>query len=58
MDGGQGPGGIVTYEINDEGKLVDAETGEEYTPGPESQEGTLPQWLWDQHNASSQGVES
>jgi hypothetical protein len=49
VDGGETAGSVVVYEINDEGKLVNQETGEEYVPGPEVV--TLPQWLWDQHNA-------
>jgi hypothetical protein len=53
VDGGQTAGSVVTYEINDEGKLVNQETGEEYTPGPDlaPHEETIPQWLRDQHYA-------
>ena len=52
VDGGPTPGGVTTYEFNDEGKYVNVETGEEYAPGPDliPLEETLPQWLWDQHN--------
>jgi hypothetical protein len=40
-------------ELNEEGKLVNQETGEEHAPGPDLVpfEETLPPWLWDQHNA-------
>ena len=41
---------MITYELDDEGKLVNQESGEEYVPGPDPAEETLPQWLWDQHN--------
>ena len=59
VDGGKTPGGVVTYELNDEGVLVNQETGAEYTPGPESPSETLPDWLWAQHNATApQEVES
>jgi len=45
---------VITYEINDEGKFVNVETGEEYPPYPPGpdlvpHEETLPPWLWEQH---------
>jgi hypothetical protein len=53
VDGGQTPGGVVTYEINDEGKLVNQESGEEYAPGPDlvPMEETMPPELVRQHYA-------
>lgn len=53
VDGGQTTGSVVTYEINDEGKLINQETGEEYAPGPDLPpfEQTMPQWLLEQHFA-------
>jgi hypothetical protein len=52
VDGGPAPGGVTTYEVNDEGKLVNKDTGDEYAPGPDlvPTEETMPQWLWDQHS--------
>lgn len=53
VDGGKAPSSVVTYEINDEGKLVNQETGEEYTPGPDTPvlKETMPQELVRQHYA-------
>lgn len=52
MDGGQAPGGVINLEVNEEGVLINQDTGEDYVPGPDLPpfEETMPQWLWDQHN--------
>jgi hypothetical protein len=53
VDGGEAPSSVVTYGVDDEGKLVNQDTGEEYAPGPDlvPMEETMPQWLRDQHYA-------
>jgi hypothetical protein len=53
VDGGPATGSVVTYELDDEGKLVNKDTGEEYPPGPDLEE-TMPQWLWDQHSGANE----
>jgi hypothetical protein len=58
VDGGQAPGSVVTYEVNDEGQFVNTETGEEYPPGPDlaPHEETMPDWLWSQHAGTTEDL--
>lgn len=53
VDGGPSPGGVTTYEVNDEGVLVNTATGEPAPPDPPTLDETMPQWLWDQHSGTS-----
>lgn len=50
MDGGSTSGGVVTYVLDEDGTLINEETGEpmpmEEDPTPTE---TLPDWLWKQH---------
>lgn len=40
---------MTTYEVNDEGVLVNTATGQEFQPDPAPVEETMPQELWNQH---------
>lgn len=49
VDGGPAPGGVTTYEVNDEGVLVNTATGQAAPEQPTALEDTMPGWLWNQH---------
>jgi len=50
VDGGSNRGGVITYVLDEDGTLINEETGE---PVPVQEDlvptETLPDWLWKQH---------